>query len=244
MSLLRQSLLLARSDLRQELRQLELSLTAGFFTLVLLAMFGVSFGALRPAAHKVAVPGLLWLTVAFVGAMTLTRLFDREREHDTLTALLAAPVERLAILLAKGLVALVVLVACCAVVVPGLALLFPAAGVFLERPLLTAALVLSGCLGYVAVGTVFAAALGTGLGRGVLLSVIMYPLTTPVLLFALVATRALLESHPGAAVYLGQLAALDVVLLAVSLLVFEHLLVPTRGQAGATAPRRARGGRS
>ncbi len=242
MSLLRQSLLLARSDLRQELRQLELSLTAGFFTLVLLAMFGVSFGALRPAAHKVAVPGLLWLSVAFVGALTLTRLFDREREHDTLTALLVAPVERLAILLGKGLVALVVLLACCAVLVPGLALLFPAATVLLARPGATVALVLCGCVGYVAVGTVFAAALGTGSGRGVLLSVILYPLTTPVLLFALVATRALLESHPGADVYLGQLAALDVVLVAVSLLVFEHLLVPARRWAPA-ATRRRRGGR-
>ena len=45
MRLPRQAWLLARSDLRQELRQLELVLTAGFFTLVVLVMFGLSFGA-------------------------------------------------------------------------------------------------------------------------------------------------------------------------------------------------------
>jgi heme exporter protein B len=42
------------------------------------------------------------LTVAFVGVLTLTRVFDREREADTLRALLAAPVDRLAIYLAKA----------------------------------------------------------------------------------------------------------------------------------------------
>ena len=237
MRLARQAWLLARSDLRQELRQLELVLTAGFFTLVVLVMFGLSFGALRPAAHPVAVPGLLWLTVAFVGALTLTRLFDREREYDTLRALLAAPVERLAIYGAKALVTLLVLLGCCLMVVPGLWLMFPAAGAFADQPLQTAALVFLGCLGYVAVGTVFAAGLATGSGKNVLLTIILYPLTTPVLLYALVATRALLEQHPGSATYIGQLAALDAILVVVAMFVFEHVLVP-----GAARPaRRARG---
>lgn len=236
MRLPQQAWLLARSDLRQELRQLELVLTAGFFTLVILVMFGLSFGALRPQAHPVAVPGLLWLTVAFVGALTLTRLFDREREYDTLRALLAAPVDRLAIYLAKAAVTLTVLLGCCALVVPGLALMFPAASVFVERPAETISLVFAGCLGYVAVGTVFAAGLATGSGKNVLLTIILYPLTTPVLLFALVATRALLERHPKAFTYIGQLVALDVILLVVASLVFEHVLVA----AGPRQRRRAR----
>ena len=225
MRLVQQAWLLARSDLRQELRQFELVLTAGFFTLVVLVMFGLSFGALRPAAHPVAVPGLLWLTVAFVGGLTLTRLFDREREHDTLRALLAAPVDRLAIYFGKAGVTLVVLLGCCGLAVPGLALMFPAARAFLDQPLETAALVTAGCVGYVAVGTVFAAGLATESGKNVLLTIILYPLTTPVLLFALVATRALLEHHPSAITYIGQLAALDVILVVVAALVFEHVLV-------------------
>ncbi|MFY0535064.1 ABC transporter permease [Nannocystis pusilla] len=130
MRLLRQSLLLLRSELRQELRDLELVLTSTFFTLVVLGMFYLSFAALEKKHTLPAVPGLLWLTVAFVGTITLTRAFDREREADTLRALLAAPVERLAIYVAKAGSTLLVLLVCCALLVPGLASMFPAGQVF------------------------------------------------------------------------------------------------------------------
>ena len=225
MRIQRQAWLLARNDLRQELRDFELVLTAGFFTLVMLALFGLSFGALRPDAHRVAVPGLLWLSVAFVGALTLTRLFDRERESDTLRMLFVAPVERLAIYLAKALVALVVLLGCCLLVVAGLVVMFPAASAFTESPGTTAALVFLGCVGYVAVGTLFAAGLATSGGKNVLLAVILYPVTTPFLLFALVATRALLEQHPSTTTYLGQLAALDVIFVVIAAVLFEGVVV-------------------
>jgi heme exporter protein B len=231
--LLRQALWLARNDLRQELRDLELILTAGFFALVVTVMLGLAFATLADDLHVQVVPGILWLAVAFVGALTLTRIFDREREADTLRALLLAPVERLAIYLAKALVTLLVLLGCVAVVLPGLMLMFPAATGFARAPLMTGCLVLAGCGGYVAVGTLFAAGLATSSGKNVLLSVILYPLTTPVLLFALVATRALLEQHPAAWTYVGQLAALDVILFVVAGWLFEPVIVgvPAAAQA-------------
>lgn len=225
MRVLRQAFLLLRSELRQELRDFELLLTAGFFTVVLLAMFYLSFASLQSKAHLAAIPGLMWLTVAFVGVLTLTRVFDREREADTLRALLAAPVERLAIYFAKAAMTLAVLMVCCAVLVPGLWLMFPAAAAFTDQPGATALLALLGCGGYVAVGTLFAAGLATGAGKNTLLFVILYPLTTPVLMYALLTTRALLDHHPDTPAYLGQMAALDLILFAVAALLFETVLV-------------------
>lgn len=241
MRLPRQAWLLAKNDLRQELRDLELVATAGFFTVVVLTMFGLSFAALGRAAQPLAIPGMLWLAVAFVGALTLTRIFDRERESDTLRALLTAPVERLSIYLAKGAVTLLVLLGCCLVLVPGLAMLFPAGAVFAERPLTTAALVVLGCVAYVAVGTLFAAGLATSGGKNVLLSVILYPLTSPALMWALVSTRALLEGHPDLSTYLMQLAALDVLLVVLGGALFEAVLVGGAGRS--TSAREARGRR-
>jgi len=228
----RQAWLLARNDLKQELRDMELALTAAFFTLVVVVMFGLSFASLGESTHPLVVPGLLWLCVAFVGALTLTRIFDREREADTLRALLAAPVDRLAIYFAKALVTLTIVLGCCAVLVPGLVLLFPAAQEFVRAPWTTLLLLVLGCVGYVAVGTLFAAGLATSSGKNVLLSVILYPLTTPVLILALIKTRALLEGHPSLGSYVGQLAALDVILLVVSAWLFESVLVGT-GRRGA-----------
>lgn len=241
---LRQAYLLLRSDLRQELRDFELVLTAGFFTVVLLAMFYLSFAALQARSHAVALPGLLWLTVAFVGVLTLTRVFDREREADTLRALLAAPVDRLAIYLAKAGMTLVVLLLCCSVLVPGLWLMFPAGAAFAERPGSTALLVLLGCFGYVSVGTLFAAGLATGAGKNTLLFVILYPVTTPLLMYALVTTKALLDGDPALPDYLRQLAALDVILFALAALLFESVLVgaaarrPSASASASTVPAR------
>lgn len=239
-SLLRQAWILALNDLRQESRDRELALTAGFFSLVVLVMFGLSFSALDRHAQTLAIPGVLWLAVAFVGALTLTRIFDRERESDTLRALLVAPVERQAIYFGKAVVTLLVLVGCNLVLVPGLVFLFPAAAPMAERPLETLALVGLGCLAYVSVGTLFAAGLASSSGKNVLLSVILYPLTTPALLLAVVTTRALLEGHPNFSVYLGQLAAIDVVTFALSAWLFESVLVGTDATARRRASRGAR----
>lgn len=235
MRLLRQALLLLRSELRQELRDFELLLTAGFFTVVLLAMFYLSFASLQARAHLSALPGLMWLTVAFVGVLTLTRIFDREREADTLRALLAAPIDRLAIYLAKSAMALCVLMICCAVLVPGLWLIFPAGQAFAELPGQTALLAFLGCAGYVAIGTLFAAGLATGAGKNTLLFIILYPLTTPVLMYALVTTRALLDHDPALPDHLMRMFVLDIILFAAASLLFETVLV------GAPARRLERG---
>jgi heme exporter protein B len=229
---LRQAWLLARNDIRQEVRELELVMTAGFFTLVVLVMFGLSFSALSRSAQVLAIPGMLWLSVAFIGALTLTRIFDRERESDTLRALLVAPVDRLAIYLSKAAVTLVVLLGCAAIVVPGLVFLFPAAAPLAERPGATVGLVVAGSVAYAAIGTLFAAGLATSSGKNVLLSVILYPLTMPTLLWALVTTRVLLEGHEAFATYLGQLAAVDVVVVVVAAWVFEPVLVGVGRRGG------------
>jgi heme exporter protein B len=237
MRLLRQAWLLAKNDLRQELRDLELVATAGFFTLVVLVMFGLSFASLGRTSQPMAIPGMLWLAVAFVGALTVTRVFDRERESDTLRALLVAPIDRLAIYAAKAMVVLLVLLGCCLVLVPGLAFLFPVARVFVERPGATAALVVLGCMSYAVVGTTFAAGLATSSGKNVLLSVILYPITSPALIWALLSTRALLEGHPDFPSYLAQLAAVDVLMVAVASWVFEPVLV---GSSSPPSPSRRR----
>lgn len=243
MRLLRQTWLLARNDLRQEARRLELVLTAGFFTLVVVVLFVLGFFGLDDEVQRKAIPGMIWLCVAFVGALTLTRVFEREREAATLAALLAAPVDRLAIYFAKLIVTLVILLLCSAIAVPGFGVLFPDAGLLAADPLALIVLVTLGCLGYAAIGTLFAAGLASSSSKNVLLSVILYPLTTPVLLFALVATQRLLDAHVETWNTVAQMAALDAALVAVGAWLFEALLVgagrPASPRVRARAPSEA-----
>lgn len=225
MALLSQTWLLFRSDLRQELRRLELLLTAAFFTLVLVMIFALSFGSLREPLHTRVVPGMLWLAIAFVGTLTLTRIFERERENATFEALLVAPVHRLAIYFSKLAMTCFVLALCALVLVPGLAFIFEGARGFGEHALATTCVVLLGCLGYAAVGTLFAAGLAQYGGKNVLMSVILFPLSTPILLLALVATRRVLESHPDMWISLRDMALLDLGIVGIAALLFESVIV-------------------
>lgn len=242
MSTWRQTWLLFRSDLRQESRRWELFVTASFFSFVLLVLFVLAFKSLRAPLHPRAVPGMLWLGLAFVGVLTLTRVFEREREHSTFEALLVAPVSRLAIYFSKLGVTMAVLGACALVLVPGLSFTFEGASRLTEAPAATVAVVGLGALGYAAIGTLFAAGLAQHGGRNVLMTIILYPLSTPVLLLALVATQRHLEAHPDTWLTVRQMAALDLGLIAVAALLFESVLVGVARPAGSSnsPARRAR----
>ena len=58
--------------------------------------------ARRARPSRSSVPGMLWVAIAFTGTIALGRAFDRERENDTMRALLLSPVPRLAVFLGKA----------------------------------------------------------------------------------------------------------------------------------------------
>jgi heme exporter protein CcmB len=166
--------------------------------------------------------GILWVTTLFAGTLALGRAFDREHAHQTLAALLSAPVDRAAIYLGKvlGLVALLGVVLL--VMVPLIALLFQAS--FWRVPALFAATLAAGTVGLVAVGSLFAAMLVRTRSRDVLLPVLLYPMVVPVLLGGVRATSALIEPTPDlvtARMWLGIVASYDAVFVTLALWVFD-----------------------
>ena len=66
------------------------------------------------------------MAIAFSGTLALGRTFERERQNETLRALLMAPVDRPALYVGKLLGVLLLLVAVEALVVPLVALMFQA----------------------------------------------------------------------------------------------------------------------
>src|SRR5688572_27584916 len=139
--------------------------------------------------------GILWIAIAFAGTLALGRTFERERQSETLRALLLAPADRPAIYVGKlaGIVAL--LLAAEAILVPLIALLFQAGALF-SRPFWLVAILGTGTLGYCAVGTLFAAMLVRARSRDVLLPVLLYPITIPVIIAGVRGTAALLQPEP------------------------------------------------
>src|SRR4029079_2069027 len=101
--------------------------------------------------------GILWIAIAFSGTLALGRTFERERYAETLRALLLAPAPRAAIYVGKLLGIVALLLVTDALLVPLTPVSFSRAR--FPRPLLLAALLLTGAIGFSAVGTLFAAML-------------------------------------------------------------------------------------
>src|SRR5262245_64959762 len=93
-----------------------------FFGALVVVIYAFAFPAQEPKAIRGATPGMLWVALAFTGTIALGRAFDRERENDTMRALLLAPVPRLAVFLGKAAAMTVLVLAVAVVVVPLLAL--------------------------------------------------------------------------------------------------------------------------
>jgi heme exporter protein B len=225
MSLLRQAARIAWKDLRVELRSKEIVATMIFFGALLVVIYSFAFPH-DDRAVRSSVPGMLWVAIAFTGTIALGRAFDRERENDTMRALLLSPVPRLAVFLGKAVAMAVLVLAVAMIVTPLLAL-------FLSAPLFDyagelALVVVLGALGIAIIGSVFAATLLKVRSRDVLLPVILYPLLVPLFVAGTKTTAALVELHPNeeaAWYWIRFLGIYDAAFLVLSLWVFESLVI-------------------
>jgi heme exporter protein B len=166
------------------------------------------------------------VTLAFAGTIGLGRAFDRERENDTMRALLLAPVPRLGVFLGKAF-SMTALILGVAVVCTPLLALFLSLPMF-EYPGRLAMVIVLGALGIGVVGSVFAATLLKVRSRDVLLPVILYPLLVPLFVAGTKTTAALLSTPvelDKAAYWIEFLGFYDAAFLVLSLWVFESLVI-------------------
>jgi heme exporter protein CcmB len=222
----RQVAMLLWKDVRVELRAGELIYATLLFAIIIVLLFSFAFlGGSPPTVEVMA--GVLWVALSLSGMLGISRSFEREREADTLRALLLAPVERPALYLAKLLSVSLLMMALCVVVVPALCLLFGMqVGDLLAWGRLSLLLVL-GIIGFAAVAALFGASLGRARVREVLLPLLVYPLVVPVLLAGARGTYAVLygtpESLADAARWLKFLLVFDSLAVIGGLWLFEPL---------------------
>lgn len=213
-----------RKDLTVEVRSREILYTTVFFAVSCVLVF--AFALVREGRPMDdAAAGILWIAIAFAGTLGLGRTFERERHTDTLRALMLAPSDRPAIYVGKLLGVLALLAIVEAVLVPLVALLFDAP--FARSPLWLVALLAAGTTGFASVGTLFAAMLVRARSRDVLLPVLLYPITIPVIIAGVRGTAALLQSTPDepmARFWAALLVFFDVVFVTLSLWTFEPLM--------------------
>jgi heme exporter protein B len=216
--------LIVRKDLRVELRSREILYTTLFFAVSTVLVFSFSFVKGGKPVEDAA-PGILWVAIAFSGTLALGRAFERERQNETLRGLLMSPADRPALYLAKLTGILILLFAVEVLVVPLVALLFQAP--LFRYAHYTIGLLIAGTIGFCAVGTLFAAMLVRARSRDVLLPILLYPITVPVIVAGVQGTAALLQPEanlPMARAWLSMLVFFDVVFVTLALWTFEAVM--------------------
>jgi heme exporter protein B len=224
MGVLRAAWLIAKKDLIVEARSRELAYTTLFFAMACILVFAFSFVREGRAPEGIAA-GIMWVAIAFSGTLALGRAFERERQAETLRALLLAPVERAAVYLGKLFGLLILMAAVEAVIVPVIGLLFVAP--IGQAPLVLVALLATGTLGFAGVGTLLAAMLVRAHSRDVLLPILLYPIAVPVIIGGVRGTSALFAPEADVAMaqtWLAMLVFFDAVFLTLALWLFAPVM--------------------
>jgi heme exporter protein CcmB len=222
--MIRLAWLILRKDLTVEVRSGEIAYTTLFFAVACILIFAFAL-VHEGRAPEDGAAGILWIAVMFAGNLALGRAFERERQAETLRALLLAPAPRPAVYLGKLFGIVVLLIGAEAVLVPLIALLFQAP--LLAHPFWMTAILVAGTTGFAAVGTLFAAMLVRARSRDVLLPVLLYPITVPVIIAGVRGTAALLQPDVELEIvrfWLALLVAFDAVFLTLSLWTFEAVM--------------------
>lgn len=206
--------LLLRNELRIAARTREV---IGFMLLfAVLCVLVFAFGFLREGARPDEfVPGVLWVTLLFSGTVGLQRLFAAEEEGGTLSLVTASAVGAWPIFFAKAGLQLVFVGVVTTLVLPLTLVFFDAAltGLALILPALAL-----GLLGVSLVGTLCASLLIGVRMREVMLPLILYPTTAPLLIAGVKVTALGLAGADAqtAGSWLGLMVVFDLVFVLVS----------------------------
>lgn len=208
-----------QKDIVIELRTRETLSGMFIFSVLVILIFNFAF-ELRIDNIREVIPGALWVTFIFAGLLGLNRSFASERDQGSLEGLLLAPMDRSAIYLGKTLANVVFMLLIEVIVLPTATVLFD---VNLLRLELLVVVVL-GTIGFAGVGTLLSAVAINTRARDVMLPILLFPISIPVVLAAVKLTAAILDtgSMAEAGVWWPILLSFDAIFLTVSALIFEY----------------------
>jgi heme exporter protein B len=221
MPFVRATLAVIWKDLVAEWRSRELISAMLVFALLVILIFNFALD-LDAAARASVASGVLWVTFTFSGTLGLNRSMATEKDRGCLDGLLLAPVDRSAIYFGKMIGNLAFMLLMAAIVLPIFSVLYNT-NLFVPGLMLV---ILLGSIGYVAVGTLLAAMAVQARTRDILLPILLFPVTVPVLLASVKASSGYLQGLAMSDIlpWLNLLVAYDVIFIAVAFMVFDYVV--------------------
>jgi len=208
-------------DLKTEWRTRENLSAMLVFSLLVILIFNFAL-ELDLRARESLAGGVLWATFIFAGTIGLNRSMAVEKDRGCLDGLLLAPVDRSAIFIGKAVGNLFFMLVVEAIVLPVFSFLY---GIPVFQPGFLA-VVLLGSIGYSAVGTLLATMVVQTRTRDILLPILLFPLTLPVVIAAVKASQGFIQAvaFGEISVWVNILISYDLIFLAVAIMVFDYIL--------------------
>ncbi len=209
-------------DIAAELRTREMLSSMGVFSILVIIVFNFALELTERNIVETATPGALWVTIIFAGMLGLNRSLSVELDKGCLDGLLLTPVDRSAIFFGKALGNALFMAIVEIIVLP----LFV---VFFNVPLIQPWVILVvglGTFGFAGVGTLLSSMAVNTRAREVMLPILLFPVAMPELIAAVKATSGAMTGLPVSEwqQWLSLLIVFDLILIAVSFMVFEYVV--------------------
>ncbi|MGG3469953.1 heme exporter protein CcmB [Neobacillus pocheonensis] len=224
MNIFRTALLLAKKDLYSELKTKQILVTQIIFAGLVIVVFSFAFDPANNTT-KAVIPGVIWVIIVFSGILGLNRSFISEQRNDTMQGLLVAPMEAASIYFGKFLANFAMILAVELVSIPFLFLLFDFK--FLGSFPYFILVIFLGSFGFIAIGTFLAALAANSKSSEMLLPLLLFPITTPILIGVVQATKIILtnmEKLSSAIAWIQLVSAYDVIFFVVCFLLIDYVL--------------------
>jgi heme exporter protein B len=208
-------------DFRMEWRNRENLSAMLVFALLVILIFNFAL-ELDLQAKASTSAGVLWTTFIFAGTIGLNRSLAVEKDRGCLDGLLLAPVDRTVIYFGKAIGNLIFMLIVEAIVLPIFSFLY---GFNVFQPGFLGVVIL-GSIGYAAVGTLLSTMVVQARTRDILLPILLFPLTLPVIIAAVKASQGFFQNLPLGefSVWINILVAYDLIFIAVAFMVFDYVL--------------------
>ncbi len=208
-------------DLTAEWRSRENLSAMLVFAILVILIFNFAL-ELDIQAQEYLSAGILWSTFIFAGTIGLNRSMAVEKDRGCLDGLLLAPVDRSMIYFGKAIGNLIFMLIVEIIVLPIYSFLY---GVALFQPGFLL-IVLLGSIGYIAVGTMLATMVVQVKTRDILLPILLFPLTLPVIIAAVKASQGFLQMLPitEISIWINILIVYDLIFIALAFMVFDFIV--------------------
>lgn len=224
MTFLKSALLIAKKDLYSELKTKQVLVTMVIFAALVILVFSFAFDPSNNTT-KAVIPGVMWVIIVFAGILGLNRSFISEQKNDTMQGLMIAPMEPSSIYLGKMFANFAMILVVEIISVPFLFLLFDFKMTG-SLPYLILVLFI-GSFGFISIGTFLSALSSNSKSSEMLLPLLLFPITSPILIGAVQATRIILtnpENMASAIAWIQLIAAYDVIFFVLCLILIEYVL--------------------